>query len=251
MSEAHSGSSAPNVTVGRVINRVMSVTGNNFPVLFLVTALFYLPALWITYEQTRVLDGSTADPLLLGVGSIVSVLLQFALIAAVTFAVYAALRGEKASFGATLGQGLKHAVPVIAVSMISGIAIFVGLLLLIVPGVIAVIMLSVAVPALIAERAGIFGSLSRSAELTKGHRWMILGVFVVWVVFILGITLVGGMLIGLTAVFSGGIMVLVFLNWILSVLYGMIGAVIAPVLYFELRVSKEGLDLGDIASVFD
>lgn len=61
-------------------------------------------------------------------------------------------------------------VAIILLSVVAGIAISLGFLALIVPGVIFALMWCVSIPALINEGTGIFGSMSRSEELTRGNR---------------------------------------------------------------------------------
>jgi len=251
MSDQDTGATTQPLTVGGVLGRTMSIVGKNFPVLLGVTVLFYLPSLVVGVVQVNALSSGQMDlAVWSGLGNIIAAVFQFALVGGITYAVYKALQGGQASFGETIGKGFRFLGPVFAVSILSTIAVFVGLILLIVPGIIAMIMLSVAIPALVAERTGIFESLSRSADLTKGYRWSILGIFLVWLVIVAVLLFVGGGLVG-AITYGMGTMAAVISNWVFTVLYGMVGAVLAPVIYFELRIAKEGLDLGQIASVFD
>ena len=59
----------------------------------------------------------------------------------------------------------------LAVSLITGILIVVGLIALIIPGIILAIMFSLVVPTIIIENAGALESLSRSRRLVSG-RWL-------------------------------------------------------------------------------
>ncbi|WP_348640382.1 ATP-binding cassette domain-containing protein, partial [Mesorhizobium sp. M2D.F.Ca.ET.226.01.1.1] len=58
----------------------------------------------------------------------------------------------------------------------------IGLVLLIVPGIILWLGWSMAVPVLIQERLGVFGSMSRSRVLTKGNRWSLFGLFLILII---------------------------------------------------------------------
>jgi hypothetical protein len=58
-----------------------------------------------------------------------------------------------------------------------GVALLLGLMAVVVPALILFVRLSVCVPALIAEDAGVIESLKRSWTMTKGHFWVILLIF--------------------------------------------------------------------------
>ncbi|WP_438801690.1 hypothetical protein, partial [Enterobacter hormaechei] len=60
--------------------------------------------------------------------------------------------------------------PMIAIGLIAGIGVGIGLLLLIVPGVILWLVWAVVTPAYVQEKVGILEAFGRSAELTKGAR---------------------------------------------------------------------------------
>lgn len=59
----------------------------------------------------------------------------------------------------------------VGASILSGIAIFVGLLLLVVPGIIAAILFTFIAYIVIEEGKGPVDALKRSMEITKGSRW--------------------------------------------------------------------------------
>jgi hypothetical protein len=78
-------------------------------------------------------------------------------------------------------SGRRRLWALLGLNFLSGIGIFLGLILLIVPGIYLFVRWSAAVPALIAEEAGISESLSRSAEAVEGRFWHVLGaILVVW-----------------------------------------------------------------------
>jgi hypothetical protein len=69
----------------------------------------------------------------------------------------------------------------LGLNLLSGIAILLGLILLILPGAYLLVRWSAAVPALIAEEAGVTESLGLSAEAVEGRFWHVLGaILVVW-----------------------------------------------------------------------
>jgi hypothetical protein len=101
----------------------------------------------------------------------------------------------------------------------------------------------VAAAACIADRRGPFSALRRSAQLTKGHRWRIMGL-----TLLLFIVLV---IIRLLLSPPGGTIVTFLSHLTLSAVWGAFYAIVIAVCYHDLRVAKEGVDIEQIASVFD
>lgn len=70
--------------------------------------------------------------------------------------------------------------PYLGLSVLLSLVLIVGLLALIVPGIFVLVVFSLALPALVIRRIGIFDSLSTSWRMTKGHRLEILGLLLVY-----------------------------------------------------------------------
>jgi hypothetical protein len=102
-------------------------------------------------------------------------------------------RGQRAEFGDLFGGG-KRFLPVVGISILLGLTIVLGYVLLIVPGIILTLMLWPAYYLVLDEKAGIIESFSQAAAITKGN----------WGnVFVLGLFAFGIMLLGLLAVCIG------------------------------------------------
>lgn len=177
---------------------------------------------------------------------------------AVTFCVFQNLRGKKASIGECVARGLRGMVPILVASIVVGLAVGVGLMLLIVPGLIVWSMWWVATPAIVVEEIGPVAALSRSAALTKGQR---LNVFLT--AFLLGLIGIGVAMavmvpLELTRSDPSAIEGVVrpdplYMTGILAVaLISMsLQGVASAVGYHDLRLHKEGIDEDELASVFD
>ena len=72
---------------------------------------------------------------------------------------------------ASLSDTVHRLLPIMAVSLITGILSVLGLIALIVPGIIIAIMFSLSLPALLIEKTGVLESLGRSRKLV-GKRWL-------------------------------------------------------------------------------
>ena len=85
----------------------------------------------------------------------------------------AAGAGRRADLGECLRVGLAKALPMFGLMILWSLAVWVGFILLVVPGLILMTMWSLCIPVLVAEDAGVIGSFGRSRALTKGSRWQI------------------------------------------------------------------------------
>ena len=188
------------------------------------------------------------------VGAVFAMVIAALVQGALTRAVVSANEGRRASFGECLATGLQVFLPLIALSILFSIGVGIGFVLLLVPGIILLLMWAVAVPALVVERTGVFGAFRRSAELTKGSRWKILGLFLVLLViyWLLSLLLaVVGLKMYAPATSAAGLTVAnivgsVILGTIFNVLWG----TIQPSLYVELRQANEGESAESLAQVF-
>jgi uncharacterized protein YggT (Ycf19 family) len=176
-------------------------------------------------------------------------LLALLLVSAACFRVIAqAYLGETTDWRSSLGFALRRAGPLLWLGILYGLAIVGGLLLLIVGAVWLYVAFAFAIPVLFVEGLRGTKALGRSFALVKGRWWRTFGVLTVG--FLLG-TFVSSLVQGVfvAGIFAGSdndALVLV-----LSTIAGIVGlaistpfqAAIVTVVYFDLRVRKEGFDL--------
>jgi hypothetical protein len=169
------------------------------------------------------------------IAAAIAVIISAALQAALVRGAALATVGEPIDVEASYQYGFRRFGSVFWISLLVGIIVAIGFILLIVPGIIFLTMLAVAIPALIVENRRGTDALSRSWNLVKGHFWHVLGTIVVAAI----ITGVIGSIFGLL----GGS------NWFLQWIFGSIGtiitapysALVAILLYVDLRARTEGL----------
>ena len=263
----------PPFDIGRVISQTFAVLGRNivsFGILALV--LVGLPALVVGFLQFGVAKaalqgvqtgsynfspGAIMAGSLTGIATLITTsILQGALI----HATVQDLNNQPQAIGESLATGLRNFLGLIVLAILMFIAIACGLVLLVVPGVMLACAWIVAAPSLVADRTGIFGAFSRSAELTRGNRWQIFGLIVIVVVveWILGMifnAISGVSMIGYSGdPLAAAQRMLSPLVLILSVIRSTIGAVIGAtataVMYVELRRAREGEPTGWLADIF-
>jgi hypothetical protein len=253
------------VSIGRIFQRAFSAVALN-PVVVLGLALVVgaLPGLIMTYvfvqmglgSPAALQSGAVSPSAFAGaafISSIVGLIISALVQAALTRATVSAIEGRRVSFGESLSTALRVVLPLIGFTILFTLGVALGFVLLIVPGIILILMWGVAVPALVIEREGVFPAFSRSAELTKGARWKILGLFLVLLVIYWLLSVVVG-LVGLGMYGPSSIGGLSVANLLGSVIVGTIfnalWGTIQPALYVELRHWKEGDSVQALADVF-
>jgi len=136
-----------------------------------------------------------------------------------------------------------------------GVAEVFGFILFIVPGVMMAVAWIVAVPALVVERTGVFGAMSRSAELTRGHRWPIFGLLVIYIIAAAIISSMVSVVVGAAAASVSTAAMQPTLQLIAQPLVSVITKLISSAgvasIYFELRSTREGIGPEALAAVFD
>lgn len=189
---------------------------------------------------------------------IVSILAQMATygiaIALLVQMAYDAKLGRALSIKRYIGPAVGSVVPILVLTSLAGIFAGIGFVALIIPGLWIYAMLSVTVPAIVIDRAG-FGGLGRSASLTKGYRWPIVGTLLLIIICTMLLSFaaafVAGIILAMTggSLFSAGLSLLTF-SAINGAVYGLTGISIA-LIYARLREIKEGIGVDQLASVFE
>jgi hypothetical protein len=133
----------------------------------------------------------------------------------------------------------------LAVAAVVGGLVAVGLVLLIVPGVIAYLIWAFAAPAVVMERAAVSPALRRSTLLTRGHRGRILGTVAVTMIAGAVASVFVSFVVATLVAQSSPVTVLVITQLVGVVVGGLAaawtGAVVA-LLYIDARMRTEHLD---------
>jgi hypothetical protein len=249
--------------VGRVLGRGFSALKANFlPFLAVSLLLAGLPSFLTQYWMMRSFDLS--DPAFLtspvywggvAAGLLVYLLAITLLGGVVTRSTILELSERDPDLGGSVLLALRLLPALIGLSLVLALLFLAGLLLLIVPAFMVYCATIVAVPALIEERRGVFGSIGRSRALTRGSRWRIFLLLVLFWVFASVIQNVASVLGGATAFDMSRTAMPDPLRASLVIAIGtsistMIVAVVTAALYVELREVKEGASASELADVF-
>jgi len=238
-------------SISNVFSNTFGVIARNAP-LFLGLSLIIVgvPQLLIGL----VLAPETADPLALMsspgaifssvIGYIMFLFLSIVLQASLIVASANDLAGKPVNFGECVNRAIAKLFPLIGLGIVVAIGVSIGFMFLIIPGIILYLMWMIAVPAMMVENLGVFESLSRSSALTKGSRWKLLGLIIVFIVF----SMIIAIPIGVISLISESLSLVS--SALLSTVSAAVGAAGIAAVYIELRGSKEGTSSDQLASVF-
>lgn len=128
-----------------------------------------------------------------------------------------------------LSSGSKHIGDLIINGFLWGVAIAIGLLLLIVPGLFLATIWAVCQPAIVSENESALGAFGRSRELVRGQGWQVFGTILVAILIQLAVAIIA------VAIGAGiGVGALIAATILASTLTAPISALVATVLFFDL-----------------
>jgi hypothetical protein len=170
-------------------------------------------------------------------GSFVSVVAAYLLQATLVKAVQDVRDGHvDLSISQTVNEALPYFWSVLGASILAGIAITIGLLLVIVPGLFLITIWAVIVPVIVIERSGALASFGRSRDLVRGHGWHVFGTLVLVYIIMLVVNIVLGLIFsalphvlgdGLSSVISGTL-ISPFLALVVTLVYYRLVGISAP-----------------------
>jgi hypothetical protein len=141
------------------------------------------------------------------------------------------VRDGRRDFG--VGELFSHAAPYIGTlvlnGILAGIAIFIGLFLLIVPGLFLLTIWAVISPSIVVEDKGVFEAFGRSRELVRGNGWPVFGAIVLAFLIVIAVGIVAA-IIGISIGDAGQ----VILSAIANVLTAPVLALVSSILFFDL-----------------
>jgi hypothetical protein len=251
------------LSTGELLDRTFYLYRNHFA---LFVGIFALPQLFILALQLLALAflGARA-PILSSVSFLAAYLVQLGAAAAAQAATVIAVSqvhlDRPASVMESFSKVKNEIFGVVGLSLVMGMGIGLGFVLLIVPGILLWLRWSLAVPAKVLEDRGVRDAMSRSSELTKGNRGRIFVIGILLAVLAIGVTLLMQWPILVWAGVAGrsalrhaplGFQVASDVaEFISTCLVGPLGTIAFSLVYYDERVRKEGFDLQLMMSTLD
>jgi hypothetical protein len=224
-------------SIGEIVDATFILYREHFPTIITVAMLVVAPPaivkVVVPVEFERILEiiGNLLIPI--GQGAIASI-------------VAAAIeRGETLSGGDALRSTRGRTGSLIAAQIASGLMVFIGLILLVVPALIALVWTAVCVPVVMVEQLGYSKAIDRSRALARGKWRHVFGTLLLsWGLAVL-LMLGAGVIMG---VLGTGDRVAGFLSDILFAVVFPVPAIAMTFLYYDLRVRTESADLDAMIS---
>jgi len=241
--------------LGRVIQRTFTTIRENAAIFFgASTVMVGAPSAVMGLGQSTAVTRG-AGFLTMAAGWVFYLVGLYMLQGMVVKAAVNGFNGKATSFGQAFDVGVKMFLPLLGLAIIAALGAGLGYLALIVPGVIISVMWSVASPAVVVEKRGVLESLQRSRDLTRGYRWNVFGLMVIYMLLswiigaavgALGLATGGGFLDG-----SPNLWVNTASGVVVNILSAVVASAGVAALYYELRTVKEGAGPEALAAVFD
>lgn len=122
--------------------------------------------------------------------------------------------------------------PLVGASVVYGLGVFFGSLLLLVPGLYLATVWIATAPVIVIEERGVFDALGRSRHLVAGNGWRVFGLMLATgAIAVIPVLLVGGLV--------NGAIVLVVLTALVAAVVGPYAGLVDAILYFKLLAIYE------------
>ena len=246
--------------IGELVDGAVKLYRRDWLALTGIAALVLVPLtfiqLWVTQSMVTSVDVLATDAefqamttqLVLVTLVFVAVQLLIAqpfLVAAISRAAADAYLGERVTLGQTLRYALSRLPAILWVTIITLIVTTIGFILLIIPGIIAAVRLTLTPAVVVVEDVRGTKAVGRSWRLTDGHFWRVLATLILSGI----ISFVGAAIIQIpteviaTMLGPEGWPVSALGAALATVLITPFSLLIVVLLYFDLRVRKEGYDI--------
>jgi hypothetical protein len=219
-------------SVGDVINETFSIYGQQFgPLIGSAIVVFVVVGI------VAGILAAAGGVILVALASIVQLVGRLLYVGFVVKLVEDVRDGRRDSgIGDLFSAAAPAILPLLGFSILAGIGVAIGLILIIVPGLVLLTFWSLGAPAIVAERVGVFDAFGRSWNLVRGNAWSVFGALVVvtliWLV-------IGFILVAIANPIGNGAIVVA--NVIAGALTAPIFALAVSVMFFDLgggRVSE-------------
>jgi hypothetical protein len=251
--------------LGDILSTAFEVYKANAAKLILIVAIVVVPlaligalirdfAFGITYH-TEVIAGQTVripdvvisrgyfgSSFLATLLPVIAFVMSYVLQAAVARAGAQAVVGDQVDAEASYRYGFRRFGSVLWISILVGLIVLGGLILLVIPGIIFAVFLAVSIPALVIENRRGTDALGRSWNLVKGSWWHVFGTVIV-------AFLITGIIAGIISAIGGSFWVT---SWIFSsiaqILVAPYVALVMVILYLDLRARQEAMTADTLRS---
>jgi hypothetical protein len=144
------------------------------------------------------------------------------------------------SVGQLIGSVEPVLLALMIVSLLFGLGVFIGFVLLIIPGLILLTIWAVVAPVTVLEHPGVFAAFGRSRELVRGHGWAVFGAIVLLYLAVVVVSVLAGLIA--TSLGSAG---RALVQWAVNAVIAPVPALGASVLYYALLGDRDRTTVPD------
>ena len=257
------------LTLGELLDRAFQLYRSRFGIFVGIAAVAYLPVfvlqtlmLWlpkaISSGGGTATGGAAALGAATGLAAILLIVLRLLGVAAANSATIIVVSAAYLEQPITVGEAYRRVssmlMRVFFIMIGMGMGIGIGTVLLIVPGVILFLMWALAIPVTVLEDTGFGESLSRSRELTAGHRGRVFAIYLLYFALILALEMGLAAPLGAFLAIKGGAAAVAAMTPVIGVANAIISflieSLVTPILsislslmYYDERVRKEAFDI--------
>jgi hypothetical protein len=209
----------------------------------LITAIANVPLLILRLALNVGVTDLRGDAGATGVVTIVSVLTYGIAVAVVTRLARDVYLGNVADAGQAVRETIGRLPALLVATFFRFLIVFVGLVLLIAPGLYALTRFFAVSQAIVLEGTGVTAAFERSARLSrdlKGH--ILITLALIWFIYLL-VSIGVGFLVAFIAVYVPGQVVLQVVSTALLMLVYPLFGITETVLYYDARIRREGFDV--------
>ncbi|UCC95791.1 MAG: hypothetical protein JSW40_03340 [Candidatus Omnitrophota bacterium] len=257
--------------IGDILDSAFRLYKNNFAKFIHIMAPIYILGFiaGVIYQQAIATLGLPGRGAALNIGfgvvgvgfsalfGLISWILKFVAVGALVHSVSASYLGEDIRYNEAYKRVWRQFWPLVGVGFLAGLMIFIGKVMLIIPGIVLAVFLSLVAHVMVLEKEGVGGSIGRSFELVAYSFWKTFLVCLVAYVIILvvsGAAYLPFFIWGMIRSFSIGsmhqfqyplgiqILQIAITNFI-ELLTAPFWMVALTLLYYDIRIRKEGFDL--------
>jgi hypothetical protein len=235
------------LATGEILDVAFSLYRRHFTTLASVALASQSPAIVVTV-YVEAAGGMLQNPGLTFLSLVISSVCTAVGMGASTKIIAEAYLGRAATPGRALAAVLPHLGRIVVLTIVISMLVSFGLILLVVPGLILATGLAVSACAVVVEELTPMDAMNRSWNLTKGHRGKVFLTLLVAFALLYIVTFAATMLAGVVATLSGAdtltaLLIGAAISAIFSILIYPYTYAAVTVLYYDLRVRKEGFDL--------
>jgi hypothetical protein len=260
------------MSVGDILDRGLKLLLVRLPTFYAINLIVLAPtiagqlALPAVVQAALAGESGMSQVLAISVGSLLLSLLALILQPIATGAILHVIAQEfvdvRVGLGAALGVALRRFGKLLITSLLAGLITAVGLLLCIVPCFIFMVWYIFIAQVVVVEDHWGPSAMARSQDLTAGYRWRVFGLIVLFMLigflFVGGVSVLNLVLPATEQVPSGSgagpaefTLIYIYPNYVLQttvnqllgILVGTFQAICMTLLYYDLRIRKEGFDL--------